>query len=91
MAVRNSNIEAASQTHISWNQIAVIPTNCYMTVSVLTCVIVEEVSKQTSWDCLMTYNKNVLLSLKLHNDGLQTTDNVHVRLDTTVQHIAYVH
>ena len=59
--------------------------------SVLTCVIVEEVSQQTSWDCLMTYNKNVLLSLELHNDGLQTTDNVHVWLDTTVQHIPCVH
>lgn len=49
----------------------------------LTGALVQEVGQQTPHDGLMTDDKDVLLPLQLHDDRLQTVDQVLVRLKWT--------
>ena len=56
-----------------------------------TCVDVEEVGKKTPRDRLMTDHNHVLLTLKFHDDWLQSTHDIHVRLHTTpAQHLVTI-
>lgn len=49
----------------------------------LTGALVQEVGQQTSHDGLMTDDEDILLPLQLHDDRLQTVDQVLVRLKST--------
>jgi len=67
-----------------------IDTRASMTIKVKrTCVVVEEVGKETSWDRLITDDEHVLLSLEFHHHRLKPTHYVHIRLqhDTHQTHI----
>lgn len=53
----------------------------------LTGTLVQEVGEQTSHDSLVTDDQHVLLPLQLHDDGLQTLDEVLVRLSGHTQRL----
>jgi len=55
-----------------------------------TCVDVEEVGKKTPRDRLMTDHNHVLLTLKFHDNWLQSTHDIHVRLHTTPAHLVTI-
>lgn len=46
----------------------------------LTCTLVQEVSKETAHDSLVTDHKDILLSLQLHDDWLQALHQILVGL-----------
>lgn len=49
-----------------------------------TCTFVKKVGQKTTHDCLVADDQNILLSLKLHYDGLQTVHQVFIWLQNTI-------
>ena len=53
-------------------------------------VLIQEISQQTSHDCLVTDDEDVLLPLQLHDDWLETRDQVLIRFSPRISVVEFV-